>query len=75
MTRTSERKLLFNTVKPVVYEDVEMNEFLTGWFYHDAQRLKGDRHQIHFPHAESWQEWFILFCVALNGSQSTSHMH
>lgn len=41
-----------------------MNEFLTAWSYHAAQPLKGGRHQIHFPQTESWQHWFILFCVA-----------
>lgn len=50
--------------KKNIYADVEMSKVLRGWFYHAAQTAIGDRHQIHFPHTESWQDWLILFCIA-----------
>lgn len=51
----------------------EATNYLTSMWWSSSQadlimlqrrRWKGDRHQIHFPHTESWQSWFILFSVA-----------
>lgn len=43
--------------------------------YHaeQAAEKKGGRRQIHFPHARSWQDWFILFCAAQWLSAALSH--